>query len=625
MESDSIVADDQSYGTSSRSIGSIAAAHGSSMSLNSTVSNIVVAPQSYLIPPLSHSGLSESFMSYSSLSRAGAAQATTDSDDEIPGNVDERRVYRATQEAGQHAFGVVAVDVWILDHGNFVHVPGGFWVNPVFAKRHPSDALERIVNPNHLHYSPPLPQVPGAGLAGYFWALGTDTMIWRDLKAITSDPFQPPYQRMNVLEEAGFGKATGIPFDILGHKGVVIYLTRENASESLLSDPMNANYLKVASQHIGTASAITRPRLLSMNARELRITKKLRRVATKIQCVNAFSSLRRSLSNRSLEEGLARSPSVLGGPIKRQNSWMGSQMTSIWHGLKQWTNKLKKSAQKRYTNLIEKCQGSNIKPPPPVPLSNAVRAFVGSFLSFLALYGLSALAGHDHEDRQVLAPFGALLTLLFSLTAAPASQPRTIIYGQLICISMALLGKHFLMDLASLPVWIVVPLIAAGGIALMTKLGLAHPPAAAVIVALFSQRDFSIVSGAFVLAGNLIAICVAVLVNNLSEKSQYPIYWGFGFQATMQSLAAHTTQMLLRRSSQEYIQVKTSPEESSSFSYGDRPSLGTHSYVPIHGHNHAGASGNLPVTQAEKCREEVSVSSFDFKSDEEEAMVYFSY
>ena len=555
-----------------------------------------------------------------------------DNDDDISETVDERRVYRAAQEAGRHAFGVAAVDVWILDHGNFVHVPGGFWVNPVFAKRHPSDALQRIINPEHSHYAPPLPQVPGAGLAGYFWALGAERLIWRDLKAITSDPFQPPYQRMNVLEEAGFGKATGIPFDILGHKGVVVYLTRENAGERLLNDPTNVNYLKVAAQHIGTASALSAPRLSSMQAREQRIKKKFRSVATKIHCVNAFSSLRHSLSNRNLQ-GLARSQSIQGGSGKRANSLMGSQMTSFRREINVWTNKLKKNAQKRYTAFIEKCQGSNIKPPPSVPLSNAVRAFVGSFLTFLALYGLSALACHEADERMVLAPFGAALTLLFSLTAAPASQPRTIIYGQLVCISMALLGKYYLLDVARLPIWMVVSVTAPGGIALMTKLGLAHPPAAAGIVALFSQPDFSVASGVFVLAGNLVAICIAILVNNLSEKSQYPIYWGFGVQATMQSLAGHINQVLLRRSplergrsSQEYIPVKTSPEESTALSDSrDTPSVAVYSYVAINGDNRSDTSASLPALQSEKSQDEESVHRSNLKSDDEEALIYFSY
>lgn len=630
MESESLVGDDQSYGTSSRSFGSLAAAQSSSMSLNSMTSNFPSVPQSFLIPPLSHSTLSESFMSFTSSTKSGAGKAASTEDD-IPENVDESRVYQAAREAGRHAFGVVAVDVWTLDHGTFLHVPGGFWVNPVFAKRHPSDALERIVNPHHSNYSPPMPQVPGAGLAGYFWSIGSERLIWRDLKAITSDPLQPSYRRMNVLEEAGFGKATGIPFDILGHRGVVVYLTRENASEPLLSDPTNVSFLRIAAQHIGAASALSKPRQLSMQAREKRITKKFRSVATKIHCVNAFSSLRHSLSNRSLQ-GLARSSSHLGSPLTRANSFMESQMSSFRRGLKGWTDKVRLYAQKRYTSLTEKCQGSNIKPPPPVPLSNAVRAFVGSFLTFLALYSLSALACRETEHRIVLAPFGALLTLLFSLTAAPASQPRAIIYGQLICISIALLGKYYLVDLARLPIWLVVPLTTSGGIATMTKFGLAHPPAAAAIVALFAQPDFSLMSGVFVLVGNLVAISVAVLVNNLSETSQYPIYWGFGIQGTMKSLGTHANQLLLRRlptsslrSSQDEVPVKRGPDASTVLSGADLPSYQANSFVSTNGHNLADASVNLALMLSFKNEDEESVPLNDLKSAEEDAMVYFSY
>jgi hypothetical protein len=196
---------------------------------------------------------SGSFMSSPSMSSIRSAPRIKRHDSDSSSNssssdrsVDASRLYDAAKSAGSHAFGIVAVDVWLLDHGRFVHTEGGLWVSPIFQKRHPSHALDRIMSPSHPDYVPPVPQVPGAGLAGYFWALGVDKsyskLIWRDLHAITSDPFQPPYKRMRILEEAGFGKATGVPFDVMGHRGVVIYMARETANETLLNEATNVEF-----------------------------------------------------------------------------------------------------------------------------------------------------------------------------------------------------------------------------------------------------------------------------------------------------------------------------------------------------------------------------------------------
>jgi CBS-domain-containing membrane protein len=196
---------------------------------------------------------------------------------------------------------------------------------------------------------------------------------------------------------------------------------------------------------------------------------------------------------------------------------------------------------------VEKCQGSDLKPPPPIPFLNTAWTFVGSFTTLLALYGVSFLAGYETGETLVLAPFGALMTLQFSLTAAPASQPRNVVYGQLICLFMALLAKHYLIEQAQWPLWTVVPLTTAGGIAIMTKLSVTHPPAAASVVALFSMPNFTVVTAAILLAGNILAIIMAMLINNLSEKRRYPVYWEFGFVSTQESRGEQPGRLVLQQ------------------------------------------------------------------------------
>lgn len=546
MESDSILNNDErSYGTNSTR--SLTVSPSASMSrLNNwsssgSLTSLAFPPSSLLLPLKSFSDSATLNTTKRSTRRPAQDKRRSDSDYGDEQDIDTSRIRRAAREAGIRSFGIAAVDVWLLRKGRFVHADGGLWVNPVFRKRHPSEALERIINPSHPDYAHPVPQVPGAGLAGYFWSLGVKRtsrrLLWRALKAITSDPLQPPYKRMGVLEEAGFGKATGIPFDILGHQGVVVYLARESASELMLNEQSNVEYLKFASQHIGTASAMTEPRREAEGAQEHRMSRTYRRVVAKIRTVQAFVSLRRSVSSRSL-----RNFSQPGSPQSERQSLRRNKSVHDFVGSKLETTKQKLSevgfqvellVRQRIELVMEKSRGSNLKPPPPVPLLNAAWAFSGSFLTLLILFFLSSLLQTMTGEELVLAPFGALLTLQFSLTAAPASQPRNVIYGQMVSLSLALIAKTLLH-------WspmVVVPFATALAISAMAKLGCSHPPAAAAVVALFSEPDFSASSAVFLLIGNVVAVIMAVVVNNLSEKRQYPVYWEFGVRETFDNIA----------------------------------------------------------------------------------------
>jgi CBS domain-containing membrane protein len=371
-------------------------------------------------------------------------------------------------------------------------------------------------------------------------------------------------------------------------------MTRENASEAILNEPENVEYLKVAAQYIGSTVAFSSSLARAIEAKNLRVAKKLKSVTAKFRCVNALSSLTRVLSNRSLNSLLSSSPEVTKA-INRKMSFydmMSFKVSSVNSQIKKCTRKFGMILKVRFSNMLRKCRGSDIEPPPSVPLTNAIWTFVGSYLTLLILYGLSYVARHETGDTIVLAPFGALLTLQFSLTAAPASQPRTIIYGQIICHSMALFSKLVFMDIACWPIWIIVPLTTAAGITTMTKLGLAHPPAAAVIIALFTQPNFTLTSCMFVLLGNIMAIAIAIFVNNLSEKRQYPIYWRFEFkslayifheglkQRTKGGKTVHPVRSLRTNQSVDKTLMHSSRSRRQSISNFD-----SCPYVPIHAHS----------------------------------------
>ena len=59
----------------------------------------------------------------------------------------------------------------------------------------------------------------------------------------------------------------------------------------------------------------------------------------------------------------------------------------------------------------------------------------------------------------------------------------------------------------------------------MVKLGITHPPAGAVAF-IFSSGGYHWTNIAFLLLADIIAIAMGTVINNISDKRQYPTSWG---------------------------------------------------------------------------------------------------
>lgn len=460
-------------------------------------------------------------------------------------STDAERIHQAAKAAGEPAFGVVMVDVWLYgEQGYFVHVEGSTWICPAFCARASAQeriAIDRIVDPQHARYSPPRPQVMGAGLASYFWSTlamkptrdhtnnegsthssGDDVLLWRDLRALTSDPFQPPYPRMQVLQEAGLGKATGVPFEIQGTKGVVLYLTRPEADETVLSEAPNVHYLQAAAQFIGTACALSQPRRQVGRMRQTQLATTWRRLTTRIKSSPNLRKLRQPTAKSSLVNGT-------------DSGLFGRMQWFCWYGQQAQT-----LVQNRLSLMARKMRGSDsITPPPPAPVRACLWTAAGVMFTLWILGILSDYAMSTTGQEILLAPFGAFLTLQYSLTAAPASQPRNAIYGQLLCLFLAWFWSSLFVVLkisSSSSSSLLLPTSVATGVALMQRFGVSHPPAAAAMVAVLSQPGgFTYTAALWLLIGNIMAVATAVL-QNLSEHRAYPVYWKWGLVRACEDL-----------------------------------------------------------------------------------------
>lgn len=148
--------------------------------------------------------------------------------------------------------------------------------------------------------------------------------------------------------------------------------------------------------------------------------------------------------------------------------------------------------------------------------------FIGVFITHLTLSRLNLLIQTEssNELSLVLAPLGAFTTLQYCLTAAPASQPRNAFFAQIFAVTTALL----LCYIPGMSPWFRSALTPAIVIPLMARFVIIHPPAGAACV-VFSSGKYGWEHMGIFLSGVSIAITTAVLINNLSDKRQYPTSW----------------------------------------------------------------------------------------------------
>ena len=90
------------------------------------------------------------------------------------------------------------------------------------------------------------------------------------------------------------------------------------------------------------------------------------------------------------------------------------------------------------------------------------------------------------------------MTLLYGLSAAPASQPKNAVLGQVVSLGIAIgIGN------TRMPLWLKQPLATSLAVAAMVKLGVTHPPAGAAAL-IYSSGNFGWGNMLFMLVGNVV-------------------------------------------------------------------------------------------------------------------------
>ncbi|KAL7533069.1 hypothetical protein ACHAXR_005021, partial [Thalassiosira sp. AJA248-18] len=448
--------------------------------------------------------------------------------DPVELGTDIRRLRNSVREIGEQCpRGVDAVAVWVLDEdtGKLTNPAGGWWRRDLgIISRTQAEALARLEDKTRRDYVKPSPVSPGTDIAGILWAEsrnrdgGSDQLAhghhhfhlgrlsphsnqqhtygqtqWRNINSICDDPDSATGPRPMLLKEAGFKMAAGIPFQVdMQHSGLVVFFTTvKDRHDERLARPTSGVFLHYAAQHIASTMA-----LADIRRAALAETHQL-----KEKCYSISASSRK---NDDAAKGKKKKDPDYEAMMER------SHRRGYFQGLFKWAKKLK---------------GGSMPVPPSMSWKQSLWTVIGSFVGLITLSALNQglQLATDDEYALMLGPFGALCTLMYGLTAAPASQPRNVVLGQVIAGAISLAFTYIPKEL--MPIWVRIAVGPAFAIGAMAKAGVTHPPAGAASVLLASGNHNFGVYGWMVLASAL-SVIPATLVNNMSSKRQYPIYWG---------------------------------------------------------------------------------------------------
>mmetsp|Transcript_11570 Transcript_11570/g.32041 ORF Transcript_11570/g.32041 Transcript_11570/m.32041 type:complete len:591 (+) Transcript_11570:152-1924(+) len=482
---------------------------------------------------------------------------------------DSQQLYEAVRATGSHAYGIVAIEVWNMNRrtSRLEAAQGGLWISPVLSEHQNNKAAQRLLDPTHPEYEPP---ECGYGLVGDLWMrartksprssrttkttadspkreaspefVGLTRVIkddqsdtrndeayfiqksyqhyghalqWRDMNTLWLDPDTPKTHRLKVMLDAGLGHAAAVPFSEYGEEGLVVYFVRPSANRTVVSAMENQEFLYRQAKLLGVliSSSVAGRALEAARQRALRASwKQFVRNLKRHHC----SKIPGSETSWSSHDDVGRSD--LGTTTTTTTERAPNPHSAL---TKMWV-----VSTKHVKYYLQKWKGGNGQIAAPLSIQQSTWTLLGSFLGLLLLSAYNEwIQDETNGDYELLiGPFGAAMTLLYGLHSAPASQPRNVVLGQVVAGAVSLVFTYIPEDI--LPVWIRRAVGPAFAIAAMTALGVIHPPAGAHSV-IYASGSYNWVFYVLVVIGAMISVAPAVIVNNLSNRRQYPLYWGY--------------------------------------------------------------------------------------------------
>lgn len=481
-----------------------------------------------------------------------------------------QRIIHSLALVGTFSSGIVAVEPWIMNDKktSLLRPDGAFWRDPHYVPPRNMDrgtCLESLKLLEDLISHPQSTQ-PGLGIAGKLWAekslqtwkhnlrasnpdilqtsfrgkmnnsvykmsssfsssfrssilhrslfmksddelLSTsqDTLVWRDLYFMSEDPDHIPDNRIKLFLDSGIGQVAGVPFNLPCSQGIILYFAKSNTDPTVLNDKRNVEFLKTSSVFIGATLAWNETMIPSIEAKK---------ESTEMD-ISRFFFRKDETSRYDIEENISSST---------QEKCVDE---STRKSIKVFQNEKKRIFIVRKLIMVkDKLTDFNHSAQPPPPMSNLECAwtFFGAFATILfVVFSAEAIEiwSGNSNYKIPIGPFGALVTLLYGLTAAPPSQPRNTLYGTLIAGCTGIVFSYIPSQFRNLRI----SLATSVAITAMGRAGVIHPPGGALALILSASGNYGWGSLLSYLLAVIIVIIMSVLINNMNERRKYPQYW----------------------------------------------------------------------------------------------------
>lgn len=342
---------------------------------------------------------------------------------------DEDLLHRAIEDAGRWAYGIVLIELWVLndDKTQLMRPPGGVWLDPVFynsasqnqaqtdddqneqqqqhdpplhhierddhhehqqhpdttgttASTNPADILSELFDMHNPAYQEPAFVSPGVGLPGVLWSevdrasrttSVSGTIVWRDMAGLAQDPDHATNVRLNQLVQAGLGWAGAVAFERMQQQGIVIYVARHATDLRRLQASSNETYLRAAADWMGCTYALRGPRQTAVMERRQELRQAIQRAKNRLISMKQM--------------GINLSTLVLDHSAKEDEELHHHNWCS-WDALWKF---FVHHIPKKMTNLYHKCWGGQVPGPPAFSWEQTLWSTMGAFLTIIMLVKLN--------------------------------------------------------------------------------------------------------------------------------------------------------------------------------------------------------------------------------------------
>jgi CBS-domain-containing membrane protein len=176
-------------------------------------------------------------------------------------------------------------------------------------------------------------------------------------------------------------------------------------------------------------------------------------------------------------------------------------------------------------NYFKKMHGET-KSPPRVKFSEVIWSWIGSFLGIAAVGFINFDLLEETDLVMIIGSFGASAVLVYGAIKSPLAQPRNLMGGHLISAFIGVATYNMFHN----HLWFASALSVSTAIAVMHMTKTLHPPggATALIAVIGSQKIHDLGYMYTIIPvglGALIMMVIALLVNNIPAKREYPEFW----------------------------------------------------------------------------------------------------